>query len=103
MDHGGSRCRAGASTVGARAVIVDAIGGALVSVAEFVVGALPDAGTLSGFEAVGQAAGLAKRFDVGLPVTETLAMAGVSLLIIGGIFATRLVLLIYDRLPFKFT
>lgn len=81
-------------------MITDAILGVLVTAAEFIVGALPEAGTL-GLEGIGPAVGVAVRLNSGLPIAETLAMAGVALTIIGGIFATRLVLTIWHAIPGK--
>lgn len=83
-------------------MITDAILGLLVGVAHGIVGALPEAEPL-GMDGFGQAVAAMKALNAGLPVVETLAMGMMCLTIIGGIFVTRLLLMVYDRIPGKLT
>jgi hypothetical protein len=83
-------------------VITEGLLTLLLGAAQAVVGALPDAGSL-GLDGFGDAISAFRAFDSALPVHEALAMASGCLLIIGGIFATRLVITVYRLIPFKFT
>jgi hypothetical protein len=83
-------------------VITDAIGGVLLAIAGAVFSVLPEAGALD-MDTIGPAVSSFGAFNVGLPVVETLAMAGVCLAIIGGIFVTRLAITVWHLVPFKFS
>ena len=83
-------------------MIIEGLLSGLLAVVQAVVGLLPEAGEL-GLDGFGQAVSAFGAFDAGLPVHETLAMAGMCLSIIGGIFATRLVLTIWHAIPGKFS
>lgn len=83
-------------------MIVDALLGLLLGVAETLVGALPAAGDLM-LDGFGQAVSAFRAFDSGLPVSETIAMGLMCLSIIGGIFVVRLFITLYHMIPGKFT
>lgn len=74
----------------------------LLGAAEGLVGLLPVAGSLDLAEFAGAIAQF-RAFNEALPAVEVIAMAGTMLAIIGGIIVVRVVLLLYDRIPGKFT
>jgi len=83
-------------------VIVEAVLSALAAVIEGLLALLPEAGDLS-LDGFGVVIGAFKAFNVGLPVTEALALGAVQLVVIGGIFVTRLFLTLWHAIPGKFT
>jgi hypothetical protein len=83
-------------------MIVDAIASVVLGVASAVFSVLPDADPLM-VEGIGDAVGAMKALNAGLPMLEVVAMAGMCLAIISGIFVTRLVITLYHLIPFKFT
>lgn len=81
-------------------MITEAILGALMSIGEFVLDALPDASSI-GLEGFAPAVSLALRLDAGLPVTEAVAGLVLLLTIATGVFVTRLALMVWHAIPGK--
>lgn len=83
-------------------MILDALGSALISVAEFVVGLMPDGEPigLSGFSGIWYGYGWLNSW---LPLTEVLAGFGIWLAFHAALYAFLAVVTVYRLLPFKFT
>lgn len=83
-------------------MIVEVIVSVLLDIVGLLIGTLPQAGTL-GLDGFGEAVAAMGALNAGLPIVEVLAMAGMCLAIIGGIFVTRLFLTIWHAVPGKFS